>query len=176
MIKVATKQDFDLAFEFTKHTSAKINLYIRILFIVTLSGAATVFSVLSTDLFEKILYPVLFFIAIVLLCVFFPRQFTKALKKQQETNKLLSEQTENVYTFNDENITVDSTKDGEYIGYSKLTYPQIYKVDETPKFLFIFLSATQAFIIAKSAFDSQEAMQEAVAYLKKVAKYKVFKK
>lgn len=120
-----------------KHSSAKLIYIILSIFVVLLTAAALYFTFTSDELPDKILYPVLFFAAIVLICVFFPRGLMKSLQKQQETNKLLSEDTENIFSFETSEFTVETSRNGEKTGYNKFSYPQIFKVDETPDYFFV---------------------------------------
>ncbi|NCA66578.1 MAG: YcxB family protein [Clostridia bacterium] len=180
MIKVKTKVNINAIIPMLKHhlKSRALTVRLLLLFLFLYVSAFLVKKYISESIDLNYFLSSFIFFALFIGVPFIaiPRLYFNIAIKQNKTNKILSEQTYSEYNFDTTNFTIETTKDDELFSHSKYCYPLIYKVDETPSHLFIYVFSIQAFIIPKSAFDNKDDLEKVIALLKQVSKYKVYKR
>ncbi len=65
----------------------------------------------------------------------------------------ITREIKNEFVFFDDRLKVSSYLDGIYKGEGELSYRAIYRLRETSKFFFIFVSRNQAYIVDKSTLE-----------------------
>lgn len=97
------------------------------------------------------------------------------MKRNYNMNKAVYENMIYDYEFTDEKLKVRLTQNNQCNeGY--VTYKAMYKVIDTEKFLFVFISSNQAYIIEKSCFASNEDIDKVISKIKEEnVKYKFLK-
>ena len=97
------------------------------------------------------------------------------VKRNYNINKVVYDTMTYDYLFTDEKLFV-TLHQKEHESKGHITYRAMYKVIDTPKFLFIFISSNQAYLIQKDRFESIEEYEKVIERIKKDnVKYK-FKK
>ena len=87
------------------------------------------------------------------------------IKRNYEMNKLAFENMVYNYEFTDTQVNLRLiNKDKESTG--NLKYSSIYKVIETPDYLFVFVTSNQAYIVNKSSFETKEEMETVINKIK----------
>ncbi|MCX4313750.1 MAG: YcxB family protein [Clostridia bacterium] len=74
-----------------------------------------------------------------------------AQKKSAESMSVISDTTEEIYTFDEDHITVTQQKGDEYYSQTKATYPYLYKAREDKDFFFLYISKMQCHVIDKNS-------------------------
>ena len=77
------------------------------------------------------------------------------LKRNYNLNKMVFESMVYDYIFTDEALIIHCSN-GNQINDSKLNYQSIYKVIDSKKYLFFFISSNQSYLVDKSGFNNQE--------------------
>lgn len=97
------------------------------------------------------------------------------MKRNYNMNKAVYENMVYDYEFTDDKLKVRLTQNNQCNeGY--VTYKAMYRVIDTEKFLFVFISSNQAYIIEKSSFVSKEDVDKVISKIKQEnVKYKFLK-
>ena len=83
------------------------------------------------------------------------------LKRNYNLNKLVFESMIYEYVFTDESFLVHCSN-GNNTNDSKLNYQEIYKVIDSEKYLFIFISSNQAFLVDKTCFENKDDINNVI--------------
>ncbi len=87
---------------------------------------------------------------------------------QRSNNKasmFISPDTEEIYTFDEEYITITQKKGDEFFATSKAKYSYIHKAYEDKKFYYLYISKVQSHVIEKSSL-TQGTLEELSSLLK----------
>ena len=98
-----------------------------------------------------------------------PISYFLALFLQKRIDKsatYISDYTEEIYTFDEQYITLTQTMGDVFTATLKAGYSYIYKVREDNKYFYLFISKTQSHVIDKSSI-TQGTLEEATALLKR---------
>ncbi len=133
-----------------KKMNPKINLLIyAIVFATVLAAHLIVFYAFD---FHELAYLTVFTFVFLLLkldqYLLLPRRMYRGMKNMKDA--------ENSYTFMAENFTVTSGTES-YSGQSSMVYSGLVKVYETNRYLFLFQTNRQAYIVDKESMDEKSA-------------------
>lgn len=92
--------------------------------------------------------------------------FTMFLQKRNDKATIyISDETEEVYTFDEQYITITQTRSDIFSATLKAKYSYIYKAVEDKNYYYLFVSKLQSHVIDKSSI-TQGSLQEMSALLK----------
>lgn len=86
-------------------------------------------------------------------------------KVNDESTTYISDETEEIYTFDEQYITILQTTAGLYSATLKAKYPFIYKVRESKNSFYLYVSKVQCYIVDKSSI-TQGTLEEFSTLLK----------
>lgn len=86
-------------------------------------------------------------------------------KVNDESTTYISDETEEIYTFDEQYITLTQTTAGLYSATLKAKYPFIYKARENKNSFYLYVSKVQCYILDKSSI-TQCTLEEFVTLLK----------
>lgn len=91
---------------------------------------------------------------------------TRFLQKRNDKSTVyISLDTEEIFTFDEQYITVTQTKGDEYFATTKAKYSYIYKAQEDDNYFYLYISKMQSHVIDKSSI-TQGTLEEFSALLK----------
>lgn len=91
---------------------------------------------------------------------------TRVLQKRNDKSTVyISSDTEEVFTFDEQYITVTQTKGDEFFATTKAKYTYLYKAYEDSGFYYLYISKMQSHVIDKSSL-TQGTLQELNALLR----------
>lgn len=101
-------------------------------------------------LFIHRMFGALLLVMSILLPLFFRYALRASQKKLNESYSLLSPLTHEVYTFEEEGVTVETTKGEEYSSVVKARWSYFWRIEETETHYLCYISAEQAHVVPKA--------------------------
>lgn len=86
-------------------------------------------------------------------------------KRNDKASTYISEETKEVYTFNEQYITLTQTRGDVFTTTLKAKYSYIYKASEDNKYFYLYISKMQSHVIDKSSI-TQGTLEEVTMLLK----------
>jgi len=165
-MKNITKFDINIQLELVKITTKKIKFSLLIVGIMLILFGISIYRE------DDVTGMGLAFggLAVIIIFVLF---WDKLMIKQFKNNNLLKGETYNYYEFNDNGFTADTIREEECIGKSNLKYTDIIKAVENKKFLVLFISNAQAFVISKNGMTEGRVEDLIILIKSRVTKYNI---
>lgn len=77
---------------------------------------------------------------------------TKIIQRSLDRSmSIMSSETEEIYTFEEDYIKIDSRRGDEYHGFTEAKYTYLYRVIENDKFYFLYISKAQCHVVDKAS-------------------------
>ena len=149
-MKFVTKENEKVICDFQNHAQRKSNKKLLLIGLV-----AIVIAIVAMFLGMYIAGGGLL-LFIILMAIIYPHTLKKMMKKMNESNPLMMSEKLVEMEFKEDQFSYKTFKDEEMINFSVVEYNQIYMVDETEKYFFIYLAINLAICIAKEDLDEKE--------------------
>lgn len=159
-IKNTTKFSKEGYFTLNKAISKKL-IYICIIFEIALAILMVSLIIKEKDFIKPLVLGILMIAYPFILTLMMKGQ----LKRNYNLNKNVYEKMIYDFLFVDNQINVRLTSDDQ-VNDGHIAYRAIYRAIETPKFLFIFISSNQAYIVEKNNFNSPEELEMVISKIK----------
>lgn len=159
-IKNTTKFSKEAYYTLNKAINSKIYIAI-IIFEILLGGLACLFIFKNQDYVKGIIIGILMLIYPFVLMLIMNIQ----IKRNYELNKLVYQSMVYDYTFTEKELLVTTTNNN-LSNNCKLLYSAIYKLVDSDKFLFIFISSNQAYLVDKACFKNKEEEYRVIQIIK----------
>lgn len=168
-MKFVTKEDNNVVIDFQKHfgyQSMKGIVVICIVFV--LIGIMFLLANMIPSGIFSITFSILFLII-------YPLMLKNAHKKLNDSNKQMMEEKIVEYEFKEDKFSCKCYQNDEMINFSLYKYSQIFKIDETPKYFFIYVAINMALTIPKIDIDENEINEVRGLLQSNCSKYKLGK-
>lgn len=166
--KCETQYDYDTLLQFNKVHSRSQGRNIVVSIIAILLLLFAIF--FDSDIYLRI-------IAGTISIIWFVEMFTLPYlwaKKIYKTSKYTSDTKLN-FTFYEDKMELVTIKKDEKMGEAKISYEDIYKVLETKNYIYLYISANQAYVCSKEKFEGDYNKITQILSNKLGKKYKIKK-
>lgn len=168
-MKIVVKENIETVESFQKHV---VRLSLKPIALVLLIVLALGIVFMVGDRFYSGLFLVLFSI---MFAAVFPFSLKKANQKLNESNKTVFMEKFIEMEFFEEKLSTKTYLNEELINSFVCKYIDIYKVDETKKYFYVYIAMNQAFCIGKDDIDEKDANEIRGLLQSSCSKYKIFK-
>lgn len=165
MVEFRSKLDSSTSHELNNNRFKKILwLYFFFMVLFISFGAILILTKKNNSDFRAGVGLIVFGVVIGLLCLgYWLTLFSR--KGIVKSAKYISNNTEEVYTFDEEYITITQTQSDVFMSTLKAKYSFIYKASENNNYFYIYISKIQNYIIDKSSI-TQGTLEEVTMLLK----------
>lgn len=146
MIKVVTKFNSDVTKRINNLTFKKmIWFFVAISLILIICGSVSYFAQGNNFGIFWMVFGVLFFPLVYLLTMIMQ-------KKLNQSMSILSNETVETYTFEDDYVYIEQIKGEDFVGTTKAKYNYFYKALETKDCYYLYISKSQCHVFDKKSF------------------------
>ena len=149
-MKFTTIENEKVIIDFQKHFEKKTTkIIVEMCILIAIMGILFLFMQMYTSGIVIIAIDIFF-------SIFYPLTYKKISKKLNESNSLMKYDKKIEMEFENNKLSYKTFKDEEMINFSVVEYKDIYKVEETSVYFFIYLGMQMAVCVRKEDLKEEE--------------------